>query len=64
MSIHDYEIDDMSPQIAVDELPYFILQLHNNKRPLRLRIRRTTLANLKDEIERRLEEYPEGGDDP
>ena len=64
MSIVDYEIDDVSPIIVADEAPFFILAFHSAEKPLRLRIKRRALSYLKEEIELKLQEFPEGGDDP
>ena len=64
MSVVDYEIDDVRPIILADNPPFFILALHSAKKPLRLRIKRRALSYLKNEIELRLQEFPEGGDDP
>jgi hypothetical protein len=64
MSVVNYEIDDVRPTVLADNPPFFILALHSAENPLRLRIKRRALRYLKDEIELRLQEFPEGGDDP
>jgi hypothetical protein len=59
-----FAVNDIHPTIAVDDPPYFILHRRSGGKPLHLKIKRWALNNLRDEIDLRLKEYPEGGLDP